>query len=175
MRRKKPRIANVRARRPLKQKWPPNRDVLLESYLDSTLPFAVVESPTKRICNRRAASAATSQIVCPVTTSKEHQLAHGYSDSLDPKSGCLATVDETTTFAQGSSAPVFENKKPCETGSAAEERNNTAKARFHLDSFRSISEAEPAHPAGPTSQTACLPGNDGVSTLLKQSHGTSEQ
>ncbi|TLD03140.1 uncharacterized protein PgNI_12504 [Pyricularia grisea] len=48
MRRKKLRVVNVRARRPLERKWPPNRQILLESFLDYTLPFATVDhSPTK--------------------------------------------------------------------------------------------------------------------------------
>ncbi|KAI7908458.1 hypothetical protein M0657_012282 [Pyricularia oryzae] len=32
MRRKKLRVVNVRARRPLERKWPPNRQILLESF-----------------------------------------------------------------------------------------------------------------------------------------------
>lgn len=103
---------------------------MLESYLDFTLPFAAVDqSPTKRICDRRAASAVTSQTVYPKTTSKDHPLAHGHPYPLNPKIGFLAMIDETATIAQESSAPVSGNKKSCTTGSTTEERNGITKLR----------------------------------------------
>ncbi|ELQ45104.1 hypothetical protein OOU_Y34scaffold00019g1 [Pyricularia oryzae Y34] len=69
---KKPRIANVRARRPLKQKWPPNRQVLLGPFLDSILPSVTVDqSPSKRICDRRPVFVATSQTACDSATSED--------------------------------------------------------------------------------------------------------
>uniref|UniRef100_L7JCS9 DUF7587 domain-containing protein n=1 Tax=Pyricularia oryzae (strain P131) TaxID=1143193 RepID=L7JCS9_PYRO1 len=99
--------------------------------LNFTLPTAAVDqSPTKKICDRRAASAATSQTACSNKTSGDYQLGHRHSDSLDPKTGILATVDETTPIAQGGFAPVFENKKPHETGSLAEGTNSTIKGRM---------------------------------------------
>ncbi|KAI6450148.1 hypothetical protein MCOR17_009986 [Pyricularia oryzae] len=107
--RKKLRMANVhRARRPLRQKWPPNRHVLFESYFDFTLPSATVnQSPTKKICDRRAPSVTTSQTLYPNTTNEDHQLAHRLSDPLYPKSGFIAT-GETTITKKGSSAPMSE-------------------------------------------------------------------
>ncbi|QBZ53501.1 hypothetical protein PoMZ_09185 [Pyricularia oryzae] len=72
--RKKLRITNVhRAKRPFKQKWPPNRYILFKFYFDFTLPSATVnQSPTKKICDRRAPSVATSQTLYPNTTSEDY-------------------------------------------------------------------------------------------------------
>ncbi|ELQ37646.1 hypothetical protein OOU_Y34scaffold00588g4 [Pyricularia oryzae Y34] len=81
------RCKKARARRPLKQKWPPNRQVLLEPFLDSILPsVAVDQSPTKRICDRRAGFAATFQTACDSTTSEDCHLALGRPEPFDRKS-----------------------------------------------------------------------------------------
>uniref|UniRef100_L7J2R2 Uncharacterized protein n=1 Tax=Pyricularia oryzae (strain P131) TaxID=1143193 RepID=L7J2R2_PYRO1 len=134
MRRKKLRVVNVRARRPLERKWPPNRQILLESFLDYTLPFATVDhSPTKRICDRRAAFDAKYQIACPISMSEDRHVALSYVEPLDPKAMFVATTDKTTNVTHGSSATVFENKKLPEIESSvvppAGDRTVTIEAR----------------------------------------------
>lgn len=74
---------------------------MLKSYLDFVLPFAAVnQSPAKKICDRRAASAATSQIVCPKTTSKDRPLPYGYPDPFNPKIGFFVTMHKTAIITQ---------------------------------------------------------------------------